>query len=507
MSTTQPPLVTAWLHQDESKTLEFKRVVKGMSVTSCLESLTAFANTQGGLLILGMEDFRKARGEDRLYGIEEHPDLVDELRRQMRARVQPAMGGDLMPEPVFHPIPCRLRNGQPGTLIAIEVRPSLDLHSIEGGGTWERLDRSNRQMTAQEIMRRRLRLGAVSALDYPVDVSVELLDTIWWQDYRNQRSLTRPLEEALKHLGLLKQVDGIWKPTRLAVLLFAEFPSDLLGEKCAIRLFHYQGDQIQHAGATTNLVKPPRTISGPAVRQIREALKAVEEELAAGVQVSPMGFELVQRYPRRAIQEAITNAVIHRDYSLPADIHIRVFSDRIEVESPGGLPHRLTPQSLGLVRSMPRNPSLVNHLREFPAPPNQDAGEGIPMMRALMRQADLYPPLFLLPRGAEWESVEVALLNDSRPTAWDQVSDYLDKHGEVGNAEVRDILQTKDTLGVSKMLREWVEARLLEVVDPAAAKQHRRYRKPGLPPEADLFAGLAGNEPPTPPQPIDPSHT
>jgi len=507
MTLDQNSLVANWLPLDESRTLEFKRVVRGMSVTSCLESLTAFANTQGGLLILGMEDFRKAQGEDRLYGIEEHPDLVDELRRQVRNRVQPNMGGNLMPEPVFHPIRCRLRNGQPGTLIAIEVRPSLDLHSIEGGGTWERLERSNRQMTAREIVARRFRLGAVSALDLPVDVPVEVLDTVWWQDYRNQRGLTRPHEEALKHLGLLKQVDEAWKPTRLAVLLFAEFPSDLMGEKCAIRLFHYQGDQIHHAGATTNLVKPPRTIGGPALRQIREGLKAVEEELASGVQVSPMGFELVQRYPRRAIQEAITNAVIHRDYSLPADIHIRIFSDRIEVESPGGLPHRLKPQDLGYVRSMPRNLGLVNHLREFPVPPNQDAGEGIPMMRALMRQADLYPPLFLLPRGMEWESVEVALLNESRPTAWDQVSDYLDKHDEIGNAEVRKILQTKDTLGVSKMLREWVRARLLVVVDMAAAKQNRRYRKPGIPVEPDLFAGLAGNEPPPPPQPLDLSNT
>ena len=291
------------------------------------------------------------------------------------------------------------------------------------------------------------------------------------------------------------RLEDVWKPTRLAVLLFAEFPSELLGEKYAIRLFHYQGDTIKHVGATTNLVKPPRTIGGPAVRQIRDALKAVEEELASGVQVSPMGFEMIQRYPRRAIQEAITNAVIHRDYSIPLDIQIRIFSDRIEVESPGGLPHRLKVQDLGLVRSMPRNPSLVNHLREFPAPPNQDAGEGIPMMKALMRQADLYPPLFLLPKGAEWESVEVALLNESRPSAWDQVSDYLDKRGDLGNAEVREILQTKDTLGVSKMLKAWVETRLLEVVDLAAAKQNRRYRKPGPQSESDLFSWLRGNEP------------
>jgi predicted HTH transcriptional regulator len=76
----------------------------------------------------------------------------------------------------------------------------------------------------------------------------------------------------------------------LAVLLFAEFPSDLLGEKCAIRVFHYQGERIVHTGNTTNLVRPPRTVGGPLLHQIREGL----------------------------------------------------FSDRIEVESPGGLPYRLS---------------------------------------------------------------------------------------------------------------------------------------------------------------------
>jgi ATP-dependent DNA helicase RecG len=111
-----------------------------------------------------------------------------------------------------------------------------------------------------------------------------------------------------------------------------------------------------------------------------------------------------------------------------------------------------------------------------------------------MRQADLYPPIFLLPQSAGRESVEVALRNESRPTAWDQVSDYVDKHGDVGNKEVRKILQTNDTLRVSKQLKEWVDVRLLEVANPDAAKQHRRYRKLGPQAESDIFAWLSGNQ-------------
>lgn len=489
-------LVSNWIASDETRHFEVKRVSKGIELSRCLQSISAFANTEGGLLVLGLEDFKRAQGADRLYGIEENESVVDELRKQLPARITPPIGGELGPAPEFHRIPCTLRDGRPGHLMAIEVRPSRDLHSIAEGGTWVRLDKGNRQLSAKEITERRYRLGAASVLDQPVDVEADLLDTVWWQDYRNQRGLTRPQAEALRSIGLAKKVDVDWRINRLAVLLFAEFPSELLGEKCAIRLFHYQGEAINHShGSTTNLLRKPRTIGGPAIRQIQDALKAVEDELASGVQVSPMGFEVIQRYPRRAVQEAITNAVIHRDYSIPADIQIRLFSDRIEVESPGGLPHRLRPQDLGKVRSHPRNISLVNHLREFPVPPNQDAGEGVLMMQNLMHRADLYPPLYRVLSSAGRESVEVTLLNGARPSVWDQVSDYLDKHGEVGNADVRKILGTDNTLGVSRQLKSWVDDRLLEVVNPDSAKQTRRYRKPTTSDGGDLFAWLLGNEP------------
>ena len=53
------------------------------------------------------------------------------------------------------------------------------------------------------------------------------------------------------------------------------------------------------------------------------------------MQFGPLGFENVQGCPVRIIAEAITNAVIHRDYRLNTDIIVRIFSDRIEIESPG----------------------------------------------------------------------------------------------------------------------------------------------------------------------------
>jgi len=73
---------------------------------------------------------------------------------------------------------------------------------------------------------------------------------------------------------------------------------------------------------------------------------------------------------------------------------LRIFDNRIEVESPGGFPGSVTRENIGHVGSQPRNRQLVDHLREFPTPPNLDAGEGVPMMVALMEKSALYPPFF-----------------------------------------------------------------------------------------------------------------
>lgn len=69
------------------------------------------------------------------------------------------------------------------------------------------------------------------------------------------------------------------------------------------------------------------------VRQISDAAQVVISSLATGVQMGALGFEIAQNYPIRVLREAITNAVLHRDYRLSEDIHIRLFSNRIESRS------------------------------------------------------------------------------------------------------------------------------------------------------------------------------
>lgn len=192
-------------------------------------------------------------------------------------------------------------------------------------------------------------------------------------------------------------------------------------------------------------------------------------------------------YPERVLKEAITNAVLHRDYRFGKDIQIRIFDSRIEVESPGEFPANITAASIEKTSSKPRNPSLVNHVREFPNPPNVDAGEGVPMMFEMMRAQGLYPPQYVVLRDAAIPCVMVTLLNEQRSANWEQVSDWIDRHGTIANRELRQIANL-DTLEASRMLKNWVERGVL-VADASQGKQKTVYRKPSVaPPQDGLFS-------------------
>ena len=86
------------------------------------------------------------------------------------------------------------------------------------------------------------------------------------------------------------------------------------------------------------------------------------------------------KYPSDAISEVVVNAVIHRDYSLSDDIHIKVFDNRVEVISPGKLPGYITLDNIYEER-FSRNPNLVRMLHNLPDPVNHDIGEGLDTAR------------------------------------------------------------------------------------------------------------------------------
>lgn len=457
----------------ESTRFETKRV-SGKMVSKALETICAFANTQGGLLVLGVEDAAKSHGRDRLVGLAENAEAVDELRRKVLTHLLPEIANIRWAR-----VACTVRDGSAGHILLVSVPQSAKVHSIRDDGTWTRLGASNREMNASEITELSYRRGTISAESETVAVPFELLETETWRRFATNRGfMSGDLADRLFRIGLAKRVGDELQPVRAAVLLFADEPGGLLAgqqTRADIRVFHYRGNRIE-PGAVPNLLKPPKTISGPIPQQIAHASAYVLDELAAGLTLAASGFRTVHRYPERVVKEAITNAAIHRDYRLNRDIQIRIFDNRIEVESPGLFPGTITPANVNKAGSFARNPLIARNLREFPEPPNVDAGEGVRMMFAEMRAANLFPPFFMENRDAAQSSVVVTLLNEERPPIWEQVSDWIDRNGPIANSDLCGIAGV-DTLRASRMLRRWVEQGVLQR-DDSGGKRHTIYRKP-----------------------------
>ena len=140
--------ITALLAAHESRTLDFKRI--GTKHNKTIETICAFANTDGGIIAMGVADPKElkpgAKLATRLFGIEENPESFDDLRRLVMQRFAPPIAG-------LHwmRLACTLQNGQPGHVVMLRVEKSDQVHSVVGNGTSTRMDASNRELSAAEI--------------------------------------------------------------------------------------------------------------------------------------------------------------------------------------------------------------------------------------------------------------------------------------------------------------------------------------------------------------------
>lgn len=139
-------------------------------------------------------------------------------------------------------------------------------------------------------------------------------------------------------------------------------------------------------------------------------------------------------YPDETLHEIITNAVVHRDYSIPGDVHVRVYDNRIEIESPGRLPGHITVENI-LTEQSARNPKIVRLINKFPDPPNKDVGEGLNTAFEAMKRLRRKEPVI----ERREQSVVVNIRHQPLASAQDSVMEYLSEHPEITNMVAREL--------------------------------------------------------------------
>ncbi len=456
---------------EETQNIEFKELAGDKVVAKIIETIVAMANTDGGQIVIGIDDPEKTKKKNlaRISGIELNKELFDELMRKIQLIVPPL--SDIAKPQLILEKECAK------TIAIIRVPKATNcFHSINNY-VYVRLQKGNKRLTPQEVIKLSYAKGFEKADKELVKVDFELLDTLTYHDWKTGRNIVGSnIKDVLYKTGLArKNSSNKLLPTRAAVLLFADHPTNLMETKCTIRILQYTGT-FEDYQKVPNLVGKPETIEGPLIHLIAKAHERVLTLLRSGIELQS-GFITKYQIPERAVKEAITNAVIHRDYHIKRDIEVKIFEDRIEIKSPGLFPYNITKNNIGRVRSDGyRNDLIVKHLREFPQPPNLDQNEGVKAMQNEMQTSNLYPPIYWTYPTYD-DSVEVGLFNEVRLSEWEKVRDFLLKNKYINNKQARAVSGVIQAYKMSSMFNKWTSQGLLIKIQPTSgAKRNTRYK-------------------------------
>ncbi|MBI3443049.1 putative DNA binding domain-containing protein [Candidatus Woesebacteria bacterium] len=460
---TDQEILQLFLDTKEWQTFECKRAA--VQPIRLLETVVALANTAGGFIVIGLEDPTKAKGTHRLIGLSENPDNVSEFLKLIDKEIDPTLK---LWSKFELPIVNSRKNND--ALLVVNVKKSDDVHSLKKGDTLVRKGKQNVKIGSTEIVRLKYEKGAIRFEDERTQLNtLDELNLDLLNEYkRDTHSENQDNWQFLKDNGLAIKEGKSFFMTKAGILLFGKNPSVTLKSKCGIKISHYYGTKPSYS-ATPNFVSRPLTVEGHLLVQIEQTLQYFRNIVRnSPPKLRGSAFRSSLIIPEWIFQEAVTNAVIHRNYSIQNDTQIRFFDDRIEVESPGSYPGHITVSNIRLER-FARNPLILRTLNRFQEAPNLDIGEGVDRMFKLMKEHNLYEPLYL-PPSLRPNSVLLVLFNLQRVEYWDTVSRYLDAHYRITNNEARNITGIHDTLKMSRLLKSWVDKGLLGKVGTRAKK-------------------------------------
>lgn len=174
------------------------------------------------------------------------------------------------------------------------------------------------------------------------------------------------------------------------------------------------------------------------------------------------------------MHEVITNAILHRDYAIADDVHVRIFDNRVEVESPGRLPAHITTKNI-LKERFARNGNLVRVINKFPNPPNKDVGEGLNTAFEAMRNLRLKDPVFLEPAN----SVLVQIKHERLASAEDIIMEYLDNpnNKSITNRIARGLTGIKSENSMKGVFLRLRDSELIEPVPGRSAGSASAWQK------------------------------
>ena len=331
---------TEMIRRGESEKLEFK---ESLSLRDEIgKAISAFSNTNGGVILVGVTDVGS------VIGVDIGSNTIENEAGYIKRHTDP---------PIFPFIKVLEADGK--NIVAIEVEESSDKPVFFKKYAHKRVGKSNQRMSSSEMRRLAHEDKPKLLWDGKIcdDAGLEDIDEekVRWflEKARFERRLDVSYDtsviDALERLNLIKNNNL----TNAAILLFGKRPQKFFLQS-KLRCARYKG-------TTPVDFIDLRVIEGTIVDQVEGAEKFILSHIKKAAKI--VGFKRLEvlEYPLNALREAIVNAICHRDYASSSDITIGIFDNRIEISNPGTLPEPLTPADLKHKhRSIPRNPLVAN---------------------------------------------------------------------------------------------------------------------------------------------------
>lgn len=393
------------------------------------ETITAFANSEGGTLVLGVA----ADGSMGDLFVED--DAADALEAALRL-CKPPVHTEWYAEEVSG-----------GVIVMLRVDRSSQIHSLMDGRMLVRRGDSNSPTDGSTISQMLANRPSGDFEMQPVagaardDLNEDVIN-----EYLEKRQQRSPRSSIIAKDKLLQQIGALTEggePTVSGILLFGKEPQLFLPQSRAV-FVKFADSSPRGPGGSFGYGRREE-ISGPLPQVIDRAWRVVWEEMDKQSVVRGLQRHEETEYPESAVREALVNAVAHRDYRMNGrSIEIRMYTDRLEITSPGGLPAHITLDNI-VDEHYSRNPRVVNGLYQWGY--IEELGLGIDRMIEDMVALGHEPPKFeakshrftvILRNGKDRSRVVPDWENDMNERQM-KAMQYLQENDSINNRAYREL--------------------------------------------------------------------
>ena len=345
------------------------------------DTICAFANADGGTVAVGISDKHR-----RIEGVDYHVEKLNEILRTPIDFCNPTV-------PVTtEMVECTNSDGKKDHVLLMHIEASPMLHTNQADEAFIRVGDKSKKLDFNDRMALMYAKGVRYFEDEPVaDATIEDLDLEFVREYCKRIGYSKSPEEYLRENKKFVTVkEGKEQVSVAAILLFGKKPQTFF-PRAFIRFIRYDGVEAK-VGKDMNVVKDV-IFEGRILEQVEKVVEFIKVQMKEKTYLGHDGiFVNEEEYSEFVRTEIVVNAATHRDYGIKGtDIQIKMFDDRLEVDSPGTFAGMVKKENIRYTH-FSRNPKIAAFLKDYGYV--KEYGEGVDRMCKELESAGLPDPTF-----------------------------------------------------------------------------------------------------------------